>query len=344
MSPLFSRHPLALQTAFSELKRLAAEQDAVLIGTPGSVSIRQVHGRGFYYRQFYDAKGRKAAEYVGPVGDAPAEALATRSRERIAIANALLKDARVLARQGYVRADTRTGAVLAALANHGFFHAGAVVIGSQAYGALLNELGVRAAAFTTEDVDLALDAALELAGGADFASMLSESTLELLPVPGFRPGTPSTSYKAPGRDRFRVDLLTPARGNEVAVREVPALQAHAAALPYLRYLLSDPLDGLVVSRESAVSVRVPRPETLCWHKMLTANLRASTHDKRSKDLLQASVLFAVLAEDAPDALESACAALPRSARSRAKAGARQVQKTLEAHGHERAAELMRETL
>ncbi len=342
MRALFSRHPIALQTAFSELKRQASEQSSVLIGTPGSVSVRAVHGKRFYYRQFYDARGRKAAEYVGAVGEPAAEALAESLRSRIDVASGLLEQARLLVRHGYVRVDTRSGAILAALANRGLFRGGATLIGSHAYGTLLNELGVRAASFGTEDVDVAVDRELELAQPLDFVSALSESTLELMPVPGFGPGAPSTSYKPPGRDSLRVDLLTPTRGREVSVRELPMLKAHAAALPYLGYLLLQTLDAVVLSRASAVNVRVPRPEALAWHKMLAAERRTSTSEKRSKDLLQAAVLVAVLAEDAPDALESALRALPRSARGAVKRSAKQVLRTLESHDHERAAELLRD--
>jgi hypothetical protein len=52
----------------------------VLVGTPGSVDIRTVRGSSFYYRQFYDALGRKRAEYIGPVGNASAEARARSTR------------------------------------------------------------------------------------------------------------------------------------------------------------------------------------------------------------------------------------------------------------------------
>jgi len=37
---MFSRHPMLLQTAFSELKRQASEQPFLLVGTPGSVGTR----------------------------------------------------------------------------------------------------------------------------------------------------------------------------------------------------------------------------------------------------------------------------------------------------------------
>jgi hypothetical protein len=344
MARLFSRYSLVLQTSFSEIKRQAAEQPFVLVGTPGSLSVRDVKGRGFYYRQFYDAQGNKAADYVGPVHDVGALERAAAIRAQIGLANALSKEVRILAQRGYVRADSRTNAVLAALANRNLFRGGAMLVGSHAYGALLNELGVRAAAFFTEDVDIARGGPLEVARDEDFARVLAESTVPLHPVPSFDRTGFSTSYKAKGQDRFRVDLLVPTRGSEVTTRSIPELRAHATALPHLGYLLDGPLEAVVLGRESIVPVRVPRPELFAWHKMLVSQLRSGTGDKTRKDLIQASVLFAVLAEDAPDALRSAFAALSRSARTKARAGARVVLHQIEAAGHERSAEWMKEIL
>jgi len=341
---LFTRHPLVLQTSFSEIKRQAAEQPLVLVGTPGSVGVREVNGSHFYYRQFYDPQGKKRAEYVGPVADTATEERAFALRGRIELTNALVKEARLLAQRGYARVEPRTNAILASLANHGLFRGGALLVGSHAYGALLNELGVRAAAFSTEDVDVArgepLDLATESGEIADFARMLEDSTIPLQPVPQLKRGAPSTSYKPPGADRLRVDLLAPARGREVTTRAVPELKAHATALPHLAYLLESPIDAAVLGRESVVSVRVPRPEAFAWHKMLVSQLRGATSEKKAKDVEQASVLFAVLAEDAPDALTDALAAMPRGARTQTLSAARQVLKRLQSTSHERAADLL----
>jgi hypothetical protein len=341
---LFSRHPLLLQTAFSELRRQAVELSSVLVGTPGSVGTREVNGRRFLYRQFYDAEGRKAAQYIGSSEDQQARRRADAIREQIVLTNALVKDARLLSERGYVRTEPRTGAIVAVLANRGLFRAGAVLVGSHAYGALLNDLGVRAASFATEDVAIARADRLELALAEDdgFAKMLADSTVRLDPVRGFDRKTPATSYKAPGKDRLRVDLLVPSSGREVSIKPVPELRAHATALPHLRYLLTDTRDALLLGREGVIPVRVPRPEAFAWHKMLVSQLRGGTSEKRAKDILQATVLFAVLAEDAPDALESAFADIPRTAKTKTLSGARQVLSQLDAAGHERASELMKE--
>ena len=344
MGALFSRHSLALQTSFAEIKRQAVEQASVLVGSPGSVGVREVKGRKFYYRQFYDARGRKAADYLGPVEDPKAQVRAQSLREAIAATTALTGEVRILAQQGYVRVDPRTSAILGAFANHQLFRGGAVLVGSHAYGALLNELGIRAAAFFTEDVDLARGEVLQIAGEGTFEEILAASTVSLMAVPGLGRNAPTTSYKAPGRDRLRVDLLAPARGRDVTTRPVPELQAHATALPHLGYLLDAPIESVVLGRESVVPVRIPRGERFAWHKMFVSQSRSTTSEKRNKDVLQASVLFASLAEDAPGALEEALAAMPRGALSRARAGARAVVRQLETAGHDRAAEALRDLL
>jgi hypothetical protein len=342
--PLFTRHTTLLQAEYSEIKRRAQEQSAVLMGTPGSVGVRHVTGGEFYYRQFYDALGKKRAEYIGPAGEVRAETRAQSMRDAVELASTLVKEARALARDGYTRVDPRTSAVLAALANRDVFRGGAVLVGSHAHGVLLNELGARGPNFRTQDVDIARGSplAVKLSPNESFESILAESFVPLLPVPGFGRDQPSTSFKTRGADPFRVDLVMPARGASVTTFAVPELRAHAAALPYLAYLLRAPLAAVVLGRESVVPVNVPRPEVLAWHKALVSQLRGDTRDKRTKDIEQASVLFAILAEDEPDALVSAFEDLPRSARTATRAGVGRAVTLLEKHDHRMAADTVRD--
>lgn len=342
MPALFSRHSLALQTSYSEVKRQASEQPSALIGTPGSVSVREVKDNRFYYRQFYDAEGNKAASYIGPVGDPAAEGAARDLRARIEATNAIVKEVRLLAQNGYTRVDARTGAILAAFSNNGLFRGGAVLVGSHAYGVLLNDLGVRAAAYRTEDIDVARGAPLVLEHPVSFDAVLAESTVKLIGVPGLRRKAPVTSYKARARGALRVDLLTPTSGRDVSTRAVPELKGHAAALPHLAYLLTNPIESVALAREGAIPVRVPRPETFVWHKAMVSQVRGVNSEKKNKDVLQASALFAVLAEEASDSLAEAFRELPRRAAKLVRRSTIGMRARLEAGGHVRATELLAE--
>jgi hypothetical protein len=345
MGTLFTKQPMALQTAYAELKRQALEQPSLLIGTPGSVVVRTSSGRRFFYRDYYDPAGKKAGDYIGPEGDRDAQSRAAEVRERIVTTNALLEEAALLVQNGYVRVEPRTNAILAALANHGLFRAGAVVVGSHAYGALLNELGARAASAGTEDIDLARARRLHLDAEPEtsFEAMLRDSRVALIPVPPLDRKAPSTSFKAPGRDRLRVDLLMPTTG-DVKVLALPELAAHAIGVPWLGYLIEVTIPALIIGRSSMVPVNLPRPERLTWHKMLLSQIRNETSEKAAKDVEQAAVLAAILAEAAPESLIDAFRAVPRSAREKTKRGARRVRERLAKTSHAEAASLLEDLL
>ena len=310
-------HATALSTLFADLENQARTADVTSGGTPGSVVVRKnAAGFRFYAHSFYGADGRKRETYVGgPVGSDGPERAATLLRERIAEVQELLPSIRLLAREGFHVVDKRTFAVLAALHTHGVWAAGGVLIGSHAYGVLLNRLGVRSAAYATEDIDVARARALALdtppEGG--LLGLLATTGLEFVPVPELDRDRPSSSFKLPGRSRFHVDLLAPSRDDSFPVVAVPELGAHATGLPFLGYLLEPSSLSAVLAREGCCAVRVPTPERFAVHKLLTSALRTGRSAKSERDVAQAAMIAAALAERHPGALEEARLALPRRA-------------------------------
>jgi hypothetical protein len=298
---LFSQHSFALKTIYSDLKQRAFDQTFLLVGTPGSVGAREVRGHPFLYRQFYDPGGKKSAEYIGAAGDEMARMRAAEVREVIAVTKNLLGDARLLAREGYVRVESRTNAILASLANHGLFRAGAVLVGSHAYGALLNELGIESARRPAEEVEVARAGRLKLARGHEsFAKMLEDSSVPL----------------GRGRDRVHVELHVPAG------QTASELEARATARPHLEWLLAEPIESVVLGKDSVVPVRVPGPERFVLHELLT---------KRPSHIRQAAVLAAALAEADERVLLGAVEVVPRKARTGLRAAARRASELLAGH-------------
>lgn len=316
--PLYTLHPRPLTTLYGDLENHAAAQAELLLGTPGSLLERQnAAGFRFYARQFYDGEGNKREQYVaGPVGDAAADVAAEQVRARIADANEALRDARLLGREGFQLVDARAFVTLASLHNHGLFRAGAVLVGSHALGALLNRMGVRAAAYSTEDVDLARGQALAFSKRPDASllDMLRDSGLAFVPVPAMDVRDAPTSWKQKGRGRFHVDLLVPSPDRSFPIVPVPELKAHATGLPYLRYLLGQTQTSIVLSRMGCCLVRLPTPERFAVHKLVVSQLRVGHDAKSEKDRYQAAVVVAALAEGHPGALDSAIDDLPAGAR------------------------------
>lgn len=95
---------------------------------------------------------------------------------------------------------------------------------------------------------------------------------------------------------------------------VPELKAHATGLPHLKYLLQESQVAMLVAREGCCGVRVPLPEYFAVHKLLVSQLRANRGAKPEKDVFQACVLLAVLADKHSGAIESALKRVPKAAR------------------------------
>ena len=220
MPSLTAPQERALTLLFSELASAAARQTEAFLGSPGSLAERiNETGTRYWVHRYSDAAGRRHESYLGKSDDQAVIARIIDLRERITAANSAIASVRLLARAGFATVDRKAYSTLASLHNHGLFRAGALLIGSHAYGALLNALGVRAAAYSTEDVDIARRAQLAVSGLPPFIDMLRETGLAFFPVPALHRSPPSTSFAERGGSRLRVDLggIEVAAGHVIAV-------------------------------------------------------------------------------------------------------------------------------
>jgi hypothetical protein len=314
MTILSTSHERALTLLFSELERGAAEQATVLLGTPGTLGQRTNEtGTRFWVHRYSDASNRRQETYIGKVDSPEIESRIAGMRELIATTNATIARVRLLARAGFATIDRKAYYTLASLHNHNLFRAGALLIGSHAYGALVNALGVRAAPFATEDVDIARRAALAIPGVQAFLDMLRATGVEFFEVPSLDRGKPGTSFKERGVSNFRVDLLVPSADDDYPTVPVPELKAHAQGVPHLAYLLAASQEIPVLSSHGSVMVRVPVPERYAIHKLIVSQLRNKTSSKPEKDLRQAATLIEALVERYPGAIEDAASAVPKRA-------------------------------
>ena len=325
--PLYARHELAFRTQHTELAERSRHEGRLLPGTPGTLSLRTGTGHAYWYRRYYTVAGRQSEDLVCKDGDTAAlEAM----RARIEFAAWAERQVRALRQLGFQVADKDVARVLVELFNQRLLDGGLVLVGTLAYMAWLNELGLRAVASRTQDVDLARRQALKLAAPLSFLQTMQETRLGLVPVPGLGPGTPSTSVKRVGKDGLRVDVLTPGPqlGRVVALQE---MQWHAQTVPHFDYLLREPRRACVLAGSHCIPVAVPAAERLVWHKLYSSANRRQDIAKADKDLMQAATLVAALVEDDHmDFAESALQA-PAQLRNAARRRLTALRKLLEAH-------------
>jgi hypothetical protein len=312
---LFNDVSPALSTLFLSIDGQVKAGSPVFIGTPGSISKRKNNnGSESFVHRYYDGSGRQKETYIGLVADCQNQV--EELQERINEAKATVSDLRLLIREGFQFADPKTYSTLASLSLSGLFTAGGTLVGSHAFGVLLNQMGVRATTYATDDVDVARKdyLAFQVPPKESFLDMLKKSGIDFVAVPQLDHNVPSSSFKQIGFSRFHVDLLVPSADQEIRIVAVPELQAHATALPFLSYLLSQTQMSTLIAKEGCCPIRVPVPERFAIHKLVVSQLRTNRDAKSAKDIDQASVLLAVVGDKYPGAIELAIRDLPASAR------------------------------
>lgn len=197
------------------------------------------------------------------------------------------------------------GKVLALLERNGVFLAGAALVGTIAFRAYANMLGVSwSSDFGTQDVDIAADNRYTLAlprprASINLGQLILDSGMGYIEVPALSRKQPSTSFRIRNKD-FRVDVLAPLRGRESS-RAVKLEDFGTCATPlrHLDYLLDD-IQPAVLLYEHGIMINVPSPGRFAIHKCAISQKRvAAAAAKAQKDLNQAEQLFSVLLELRP---------------------------------------------
>ncbi len=206
---------------------------------------------------------------------------------------------------GMVSLGRDEGKVLALLERNGVFLAGAALIGTVAFRAYANMLGVQwSSDIGTQDIDIAVDDQYTLAlprrkTPVNLAQLILDSGMGFLEVPALDRRQPATSFKIRNRD-FRIDVLAPMRGRETRRPvELPEFGTWATPLRHLDYLLED-IQPAVLLYGHGIMINVPAPGRFAVHKCGISQKRpAAEAAKTRKDLAQAEQIFSALLDLRP---------------------------------------------
>jgi hypothetical protein len=324
MPVAFQRLPESVHTLYAELldQVIQAEAEVAALAAPqGSFVSKTIKGKTYWYLQRMEGN-RKTQQYLGRESPSLLAWIegAREARERFAAdAGQRARLSSMLVAGGATAESATTVRVLSLIAQTGVFRMGGVLVGTQAFGAYGNMLGVRfeQQALRTQDIDIAQDRSIGIALSVETSPLnvgqsLTGSDFGFSPVPAFDSRKPSTSFKIRGRD-LRVDFLTPLLGRDSEEPVfLPGLGVAAHPLRFLDYLIESPAQAAVVGLEG-ILVNVPDPARFAFHKLLISQRRpVSEQAKAAKDLRQAGALIEVLLKDRPGDLPIAWEALRSS--------------------------------
>lgn len=315
-----TRQPQEIQTLFAELsERMAAYEAARSFATlRGGFSTKVVAGSTYWYFRTSETPSGQREFSVGPDTPATRSIIEAHKQGRLDAAEteaAIERLCAMLRQGGALLTDSASAKVISGLASAGVFKLGAVLVGTHAFIALGNVLGVRwQSGMRTQDIDILANPRLEVAIDpldADRPATLESLNMGFLPVPGLDARKPETSFKVRGKT-LRVDLLTPARGGRNGSPiPIPRLKASAQPLRFLDYLLESPVSVPVING-GATMVKVPDPARFALHKLIVSVDRSvAFQSKAGKDRLQAGEMIEVLLQDRPGDLELAVESINR---------------------------------
>jgi hypothetical protein len=261
-------------------------------------------GREYWYYRGYTRpptgeRGQQTLMYVGPA-DAPKIAQRV---ERFGGIRSSYRQRRELATRlrqaGLPSPSPIEGATISAMSKAGLFRMRAVLIGSLAYQTYGGLLGVKLAEahYRTEDLDIAqfYGIARYLDDAIDVAPILQGVDPSFKPV--FDPNNPELVLAYRNRSGFKIEFLTPNRGDaafEEKLVKLPALGGVGAQpLRFLDFLIRNPVNSVLLY-EAGIGVLVPTPERYAIHKLILATLRKSdgrAASKAVKDIDQANSLI-----------------------------------------------------
>jgi hypothetical protein len=296
---------LGAQTAYAELfdQAQALELQRHVGRLKGSFHRKKVKGRDYWYFAWRELDGRVRFAYVGPDSERVARLVERFSAERAA--GSLEDRARAAMALGCSAVPPRHYRIVKRLADYGFFRAGGLLVGTHAFVALGNLLGVRwGEGERTLDVDFAhagknVSIALPADVQVDVHEAIMSLEMGLLPMAQFS-GDVGAQYRNPRDPELRLDFVTPAQRGRARPVRVPNLNVALEPLKFMEFLLEDATQGAILSREGAATVNLPAPARYAVHKLIVYGERpVRERTKALKDLHQAACLAAYFLAERP---------------------------------------------
>lgn len=291
------------QAAYAQLidAALTTEHMRTVADLTGSFSSKTIKGHKYWYFQYTEPSGKLRQIYVGPDNDAVNSLI--EQKDHPGAAQNLAPLAASAVALGCAAVLPKHLRVIARLSEYGFFQAGGVLVGTHAFLAYGNMLGVQwGDSSRTQDIDFAhagKNIALALPSNLEVNTHSAIESLQmgLLPISGLK-GKAGATYLAPRDPSFRLDFLTTLHRGGESKYEHPQLHVTLQPLKFMEYSLVQIQQAVLFNMEGAVVVNVPHPARYALHKLIVYGEREGTFaSKTSKDLVQAASLLRYFKEN-----------------------------------------------
>lgn len=295
---------LGAQTSYAELydmtRSAASDRFATL---RGSFHRRRIKNKIYIYFNFRDTDGHVRSTYVGPEGSRVQALIDDFEQAKIASrVEALAQRAQACMALGCSAVPEKHFKIIHKLAHYGFFRWQGVLVGTHAYVAMGNMLGVR---WTWNETSTGIgfsDAAsrISIAMHADVEipvhDAISSLEMGLLPVREFS-GQTATQRRNPDETALRIEFIVPTSDSRQAA-QISDLNITSQPRAFTELLLEYTVSGVAFAKRGACTVNLPDPARLAIHDLIvhgerqvTNHANSSTGQAQSSDLAQPAALI-----------------------------------------------------
>ncbi len=297
MPKRYAELSLSAQTAYAELaeRTRASEFSGALAGLTGSFHKRALHASEYWYFTYREpGVERPRVIYVGP--NSTEVRSFVENFKSAKGTSPVAPQARAAIALGCTPLAAKHFRIVKRLSEYGLFRAGGILIGTHAFIALGNLLGVRWLHGTaTLDVDFAhagrnVSVALPAELKIDVHGALESLKLGLLPISELD-GNLGAQYRSRDDAELRVDFVTSMTRRSEPVR-MPELNIALEPLKFMEFSLESTTQGCAFANAGACTVNLPSPERFAIHKLIVYGERpVRERTKSTKDLLQAAAII-----------------------------------------------------
>lgn len=267
----FTDLSLGAQTSYAELLDMARSvEKAKFSCLRGSFHRRQINGNTYVYFNFRDVDGHGCSVYVGPEGERVERLIHEFKQSQVVDRlTTLTQRAQACMALGCSGLPTKHFRFIQKLGGYGFFRWGGVLVGTHAFSAMGDMLGLRwtgggsamCADFARAESHISIALPAEFIPAHDAITCLEAG---LLPIRALGVGTNRSGRNA---SELRAQFFTPS-GERNGVSQASSSGIAMGPMKFIDFLLEDFSPGLVFGKSGACMVNLPDPARFAVHKLV----------------------------------------------------------------------------
>lgn len=291
MTAFYSELSLGAQASYAELYDMVKGIEATRLGTlRGSFHRRRIKGKTYIYFNFRDIEARVRSVYVGPESQRVQQLIESfKAQQTPERDEAINQRSLACAALGCCAESNKSTKAIRKVSSYGVFRNGGILIGSHAFSALGNVLGVRWTTRKAQYVDTApggdcISIALPREWETPTLDAITALEMGQLPIGNISGRTSAERADLPDA-KPRIEFVSNASGRGRVVQP-PIPGTIVSRLKFLDFSLQGTIEGVLFGPAGACLVNLPDPARFAIQQLIFSGARSTAERTKSLEALE----------------------------------------------------------